>query len=213
MKNLCRGRRKFWQTVSFLVLFICLTSFHHPVDVLVLHIGAPYGKVLRDSTFPVETKTVVYPSDPPHPSSTWISTPVTVTFDDKQHGFTLPPTKFGAIGWSDFKAVTLSTSPMLETLPFAEAAELLEDLQRTFKQRGWTPEPAEGNDWLRTESVKDKQRLQAKLFDQVDGVILLVPHQYSLLLHIKCYARCDERNPETARYLIDVGLSEDFFSD
>jgi hypothetical protein len=102
---------------------------------------------------------------------------------------------------------------MLETLPFAQAVALLEDLQRTFKQRGWTPEAAEGNDWLKVESAEDKQRLQAKLFDQLDGVILLIPHKYSLILHIKCYARCDERNPETAKYLIDVGLGRDLFSE
>jgi len=89
----------------------------------------------------------------------------------------------------------------------------LDDLQTQLKKLGWMPEVAEGNDWIKVSSDEEKQRLQAKLFDQVDGVILLVPHQYSLLLHIKCYARCDERNPETARYLIDVGLSEDFFSD
>ncbi|RON21928.1 hypothetical protein BK660_10150 [Pseudomonas brassicacearum] len=177
------------------------------------HIGKNYDDVVRDSTFPVERETAVYPSEPPHPSSTWISSPVIITFDDKQHGFTLPATKFGAIGWSEFKAITLSTSPMLETLPFEQAIELLGELQKTLKQAGWVPETAEGNDWLKTENQKDKALLQAKLFDQMDGVILLIPHKYSLILHIKCYARCDERNSETAKYLIDVGLGEDHFSD
>lgn len=177
------------------------------------HIGKSYDDTALDSTFPVKDTTAIYPSEPPHPSSTWISTPVIITFDDKQHGFTLPATKFGAIGWSDFKAITLTTSPMLETLPFEQAVLLLDELQQKFKQVGWIPEPVEGNDWLKIETKEEKNRLQAKLFDQLDGVILLIPHKYSLILHIKCYARCDERNPETAKYLIDVGLGEDHFSD
>ena len=177
------------------------------------HIGKSYDDVVRDSTFPVKDETAIYPSEQPHPSSTWISTPVIITFDDKQHGFTLPVTKFGAIGWSEFKAITLTTSPMLETLPFEQAVTLLDELQQKFKQVGWTPAPVGGNEWLNIESKEDKVRLQTKLFDQLDGVILLVPHKYSLILHIKCYARCDERNPQTAKYLIDVGLGEDHFSD
>lgn len=198
---------------ALVLLYIGLTSFQYPLDFLVVHIGKHYESVVQDSTFPVTWKTAVYPSDPPHPSSTWISSPVIITFDDEQHGFTLPVTKFGAIGWSDFKAITLSTSPMLETLPFEQAVNLLGELQQMFKKAGWSPEAVEGNDWLKTETQEDKVRLQTKLFDQMDGVILLIPHKYSLFLHIKCYARCDERNPETAKYLIDVGFGEDHFSD
>ncbi|MHC8336798.1 hypothetical protein [Pseudomonas sp. HLT2-19-2] len=207
------------QRVLFFLVFICLTSFHHPFDFLNVYIGKPYREVARDSTFPVQGNTAIYPGDPnvakdpPHPSSTWISNPVVIQFDDPNYGFTLPATTFGAIGWSEFKAITLTTSPMLETLPFEQAVKLLDELQQKFKQVGWTPEPVEGNDWLQVETIEDRVRLKAKLFDQLDGVILLIPHKYSLLLHIKCYARCDERNPQTAKYLIDVGLSRDHFSD
>ncbi|WP_256578863.1 MULTISPECIES: hypothetical protein [unclassified Pseudomonas] len=182
-------------------------------DQITFRIGKTYDDVVQDSSFPVKDKTAIYPSTPPHPSSTWITSPVIITFDDSVHGFTLPVTKFGAIGWSDFKATTFTTSPMLETLPFEKAVKLLGDLQLMFKKAGWSPDAVEGNDWLKTETQEDRSRLQAKLFDQLDGVILLVPHKYSLILHIKCYARCDERNPDTARYLIDVGLGEDHFSD
>lgn len=181
-------------------------------ETISFRIGKTYDDVVRGSTFAVKDQTVIYPSDPPRPSSTWISTPVVITFDDKEHGFTLPPTKFGAIGWSDSKAITFSTSPMLETLPFDQAISLLGELQQTFKNAGWRPESVEGNDWLELETNEEKTHLQAKLFDQLDGVILLVPHKYSLILHIKCYERCDERNPKTAKYLIDVGFGEDHFS-
>ncbi|MHC8369507.1 hypothetical protein ACYZT2_01480 [Pseudomonas sp. MDT1-85] len=206
-------RNTYFAAAVALVTVILAFYFSRGPEQISFHIGKSYDDVVRDSTFPVKNETAIYPSEPPHPSSTWISTPVIITFDDKQHGFTLPPTKFGVIGWSEFKAITLSTSPMLETLPFEQAVKLLDELQQKFKQVGWAPEPVEGNDWLKIETKEDQVRLQAKLFDQLDGVILLIPHKYSLILHIKCYARCDERNPETAKYLIDVGMGEDLFSD
>ncbi|WP_223518921.1 hypothetical protein [Pseudomonas sp. GL-B-19] len=195
------------------MLFICLTSFHYPMDFLVIHIGKPYESVVRDSTFPVLRKTAIYPSEPPHPSSTWISTPVIFTFDDKQHGFTLPATKFGAIGWSDFKAITLTTSPMLETLLFDQLIVVLDQLQNQLKNAGWILWSADRNPWVKTATEADKRALQAELFDHVMVTVLLVPHRYSLALNVKCYARCDERDPKTAKYLIDVSVGADYFSE
>ncbi|WP_085606373.1 hypothetical protein [Pseudomonas sp. B31(2017)] len=183
------------------------------VDRISAHIGKPYTAVVKDSTFPVERKTAIYPSEPPEVDSTWISSPVVITFDDPEHGFTLPETVFGAVGYNKGKVDGITTSPMVETLPFDRTATLLVELQSMFKKAGWMPESVEGNDWIKVSSDEDRRQLQAKLFNQVDGVTLLIPHKYSLLLHIKCYARCDERNPETAKYLIDIGLSRDHFSD
>lgn len=123
MKSRSRRRRRCLQRAAFFILFICLTSVHYPVDFLNVSIGKPYREVVRDSTFPVEDDTAIDPGDPqdakdpPHLSSTWISNPVVIQFDDPDYGFTLPATTFGAIGWSEFKAITLTTSPMLETLP------------------------------------------------------------------------------------------------
>ncbi|MFP3562370.1 hypothetical protein SB861_68960, partial [Paraburkholderia sp. SIMBA_049] len=57
---------------------------------------------------------------------------------------------------SDFKAITLTTSPMLETLPFEQAVLLLDELQQKFKQVGWTPEPVEVNAWLKIETKEEK---------------------------------------------------------
>ncbi|MGF6126161.1 hypothetical protein QF019_001369 [Pseudomonas frederiksbergensis] len=206
-------RNIYGAVVVLLVAAALAFYFGRGPEQISFHIGKSFDNVVRDSTFPVKDETAIYPSDPPHPSSTWISTPVVINFDDKQHGFTLPATQFGAIGWSEFKAITLTTSPMMETVPFEQAVKLLDELQQMFKRAGWAPESAQGNDWLKTETEEDKVRLQAKLFEQLDGVILLIPHKYSLILHIKCYVRCDERNPETAKYLIDVGLGKDHFSD
>ncbi|RON38730.1 hypothetical protein BK666_28385 [Pseudomonas frederiksbergensis] len=206
-------RNSYGAVVVLLVAAALAFYFGRGPEHIAIHIGKSFDTVASDSTFPVKDETAIYPSDPPHPSSTWISTPVVITFDDKQHGFTLPATQFGAIGWSEFKAITLTTSPMMETVPFEQAVKLLDELQQMFKKAGWAPESVQGNDWLKIETDEDKVRLQAKLFEQLDGVILLIPHKYSLILHIKCYVRCDERNTETAKYLIDVGLGEDHFSD
>jgi hypothetical protein len=79
-----------------------------------LHIGKPYEDVLRDSTFPVKSNTAMRQTTPLVEDSTWITSPVIVKFDDPQHGFTLPPTKFGAIGYNNGRVTTLTTSPMLE---------------------------------------------------------------------------------------------------
>lgn len=213
MRNRQDWRSPCWRRAAFLMLLVCLTSFHYPMDFLVVHIGKPYAEVVKDSSFPVERKTAMYPSDPPKVDSTWISSPVVITFDDPDHGFTLPKTIYGAVGYTKGKVDGITTSPMVETLPFDQAVKLLEDLQSMFRDAHWLPEPVEGNDWIKVQSDNEKRQLQAKLFDQADGVILLVPHKYSLLMHIKCYARCDERDVKTARYLIDVGLSRDHFSD
>lgn len=213
MRGYCNRRGSCWRIVVFVLLFVCLTSFHYPMDFLTIHIGKPYESVVRESTFPVIRKTAIYPSEPPEVDSTWISSPVILKFDDPVHGFTLPATVFGAVGYQKERVTTISTSPMIETLPYGQTAKLLGDLQSMFRNAGWTPELAEGNDWIKVSSDEEKRQLQAKLFDQLDGVILLVPHRYSLIMHIKCYVRCDERDPKTARYLIDVGLGEDHFSD
>lgn len=206
-------RLAFAGTGIALVLAVVVAYSMSGVDRIYAHIGKPYAEVVKDSSFPVERKTAIYPSDPPKVDSTWISSPVVITFDDPEHGFTLPKTIYGAVGYTKGKVDGITTSPMVESLPFDKTAALLAELQTMFRNANWTPEPVEGNDWIKVQSDDERRQLQAKLFDQADGVILLVPHKYSLLMHIKCYARCDERNVKTARYLIDVGLSRDHFSD
>ncbi|MHC8336797.1 hypothetical protein [Pseudomonas sp. HLT2-19-2] len=183
------------------------------IDVLSVHVGKPYEEVVRDSTFSVQAKTAVYPSEPPHPSSTWISSPVVIRFDDPEHGFTLPPTKFGAVTYNKSKVATLTTSPMLETLAFEELLPLLDNMQTTLKEAGWTPRNGSDHAWLVTTNETDRNALQSKLFDQVVIVMLLIPHKYSLALNVKCYARCNERNPKTAKYLIDVSVGADYYSE
>jgi len=199
--------------VLFLGLIAYALSGPRPVDIISVHIGKPYVNVERDSTFSVKAKTAVYPSDPPEVDSTWISSPVVVKFDDPQYGFTLPPTKFGAVGYRKAKVSTITTSPMLETVSFDQLVPLIEQLQATLKEAGWQPRDREDNAWLSVDNEADRSALQKLLFDQVVLVMLLVPHKYGLALNVKCYARCDERDPKTAKYLIDVSVGKDYYSE
>ena len=202
----------FWKRPVFFALLLCITSFHYPMDILRVHIGKHYQSVQRDSTSHLEKNTAIYPSEPPHPSSTWISSPTVVEFDDPIHGFTLPPTKFGAVTYRNSKVATVTTSPMLETLPFDELVPLLERLQLMLKARGWAPRDADKHAWVEVPSDGERSALQSKLFNQVVIVLLQIPYKYTLALNVKCYVRCDERDPDTARYLIDVSIGSDNYN-
>lgn len=206
-----------WRMLFFLALLVVgsLIYSRWSTRTLSVHIGKPYELVVKDSSFPVEDKTAIYPGDPddpkdpPRPGSTWISSPTVIDFDDPAHGFKLPPTVFGAITYANKKVSTLTTSPMSETLPFAQALDRLVTVQDTLKSRGWKVEPLDNNDWFIVDSAVERERLRAKLFDQAVGIDLYVPGQYSLLLLIKCYARCDKGEPEAAKYLIDISVGRD----
>lgn len=195
------------------MLLVCLTTFHYPMDYLVVHIGKRYDETVADSTFDVPAHTVIYPGSPPHPSSAWISTPVIIHFDDPKHGFTLPVTKFVSIGFDEGKVSNITTSPMLETLPFDQLVVVLDQLQSQLENAGWVEWNTETNPWVNTADEASRKTLQAELFDHVMVTVLLIPHKYSLALNVKCYARCDERDPSTAKYLIDVSVGRDHFSD
>jgi hypothetical protein len=182
---------------------------------LSVHIGKPYEQVIKDSSFPVEEKTAIYPGDPNNakdprrPGSTWISSPTVIEFDDPAYGFKLPPTVFGAVTYGGQKVSTVTTSPMLETMPFTAAVDRLVDVQNTLKSGGWMLEPLENNDWFSVDSAAERERLQVKLFDQPVGIDLYVPGKYSLLLLIKCYGSCGTRDSVAAKYLIDISVGRD----
>ncbi|MDI2592966.1 hypothetical protein POF45_16235 [Pseudomonas sp. 681] len=208
-------RKLLWILLIALSIFLTIYVFRElkAINTISVHVGKSYEDVVQDSTFSVKSKTVMYPSDPPEVDSTWISSPVIVQFDDPQHGFTLPPTKFGAVGYYKEKVSTITTSPMLETLPFDQLVPLLSHLQEMLKGAGWIPRDNENHAWLKVNSESERTALQSLLFDQVVVVMLLIPHKYGLALNVKCYARCDERDPQTAKYLIDVSVGSDYYSE
>lgn len=208
---------KYWPTLlltSLLIPGYLVYSSWKP-KILSVHIGKTYEQVISDSTFPVESSTAIYPGDPddpedpPRPGSTWISNPTVIEFDDATHGFKLPPTVFGAVTYSNFKVATLTTSPMSKTMPFGQAVEHLQYLQNMLKKQQWKLEIGEKNTWFKIESTAERVTLQESLFDQANSVNLYIPGKYALLLAIKCYTKCTERNPNTAKYLIDISVGSD----
>jgi hypothetical protein len=73
-----------------------------PTTTLSLRIGETYDDVIKGSTYPVVRNSVPPSEKPYYGGSTWISTPaVVIVFNDPEHGFTLPPTKFAGIGYGD----------------------------------------------------------------------------------------------------------------
>ena len=199
--------------VALAVLIVYLNRESGEVGTISLHIGKSYKDILRDSTFPVKSETVVRATTPPVEDSTWITRPAIVKFDDPKHGFTLPPTKFAVVGYGDGKVTTFRTSPMLETLPFDQLIPLLDHVQEMLKSAGWIPKDDNENyTWIKTGSEADRKALQSLLFRKAVTATLLIPRKYGMSLIVKCYARCAERDPNTAKYLIDVSVGEDFSS-
>jgi len=197
--------------VVLAVLIVYLNRESREVGTISLHIGKPYKDILRDSTFPVKSETVVRATTPPVEDSTWITRPAIVKFDDPRHGFTLPPTKFAVVGYGDGKVTTFRTSPMLETLPFDQLIPLLDHVQEMLKSAGWRPKDDNENyTWIKTGSEADRKALQSLLFRKAVTATLLIPRKYGMSLIVKCYARCAERDPNTARYLIDVSVGRDY---
>ena len=196
--------------ITLVTLIFYLNYSIQKISTISLHVGKSYADILQDSTFPVKSKTVIRQTEPPVEDSTWITSPVIVKFDDPQHSFILPPTKLLAVGYSEGKVTTFTTSPMLETLPFDQLIPLLDHIQQMLKKSGWIPEfEGERHSWFKIESEADRNALQSLLFKQAVTAALLVPRKYGMSLIVKCYARCDERDPNTARYLIDVSVGRD----
>lgn len=196
--------------VVSLPIILYILSSSRETDTISLHIGKHYEDIIRDSTFPVRSETVIRPTLPPEEDSTWFTDPVIIEFDDSEHGFILPPTRFGAVGYYDGRVTTITTSPMLETLTFDQLIPLVKHLQEMLKKSRWMPENVHNYTWLKLDNDIEKNALQQLLFNHIALVMLRVPEKYSLALNVKCYIRCEERNPKTARYLIDISVGRDF---
>lgn len=207
------SKKRVWIILAAALTAAAIAYSNWSTDTLRVHIGKTYEETVADSTFGVPAHTVIYPGNPPHPSSAWISTPVIIHFDDPEHAFTLPVTRFGSIGFDEGKVSNMTTSPMLETLPFDQLIVVLDQLQSQLRNAGWAEWNSETNPWLNTADEASRKTLQAELFDHVMVTVLLIPHKYSLALNVKCYARCDERDPKTAKYLIDVSVGKDYYSE
>jgi hypothetical protein len=182
--------------------------------VLSFRLGQTFEQVVRDSTFPALEHSNRPADDPGGDKfgAIWVTEPaVTIRFTDPRHGFTLPPTKFAALTFSENQAVSLATSPMLDPLPFDDAVAILENLQNQFKAGGWEP-------WEKNDSVwfdltpEGKQRLHARMFESgySQEATLRIPKLYGMIFRLKCSEGCWTREPPYL-FLIDIGLGDDVY--
>lgn len=180
--------------------------------VLSFRLGQSFEEVARNSTYPVMERSNLPAEDPGGGQfgETWVTEPaVIIRFTDPEHGFTLPPTNFAALGFDHNVAATLSTSPMLKKLPFDEAIAVLENLQNQFKAGGWEPYKGDDSDWFDL-TPEGKKRLYARMFEPgyAQEASLRIPKRYGMTFRLKCAEGCWTREPPY-KFLIDVGVGVD----
>jgi hypothetical protein len=199
---------------SITVVLWCYFRVFQPT-VLAFHLGQTFEQVAANSTYPVIAH-ANRPADAPGDhkfGAIWVTAPaVIIRFTDPEHGFTLPATKFAALTFSENKAVTLATSPMLDPLPFDEAVTVLENLQNQFKAGGWEPWTRNDSTWFDL-TPEGKKRLYERMFEPgyyMQTAVLRIPGKYGLTFRLECNEGCWTKEPPY-RFLIDIGLSEDVF--
>jgi hypothetical protein len=180
--------------------------------ILSFHVGESFEDVVRNSTYPVMARSNLPEEDPSGGKfgGTWVTEPaVIIRFNDPEHGFTLPPTKFAALAFDHNLASTLATSPMLDALPFDEAVAVLENLQNQFKAGGWTPWEGDGSTWFDL-TPEGKKRLYERMFEPgySQSAELRIPRKYSITFRFKCEEGCWTREPPY-KFLVDVGVGGD----
>jgi hypothetical protein len=148
--------------------------------------------------------------EPLQAGATFVTEPaVILQFDDRKHGFKLPPTKFAMVGYRNNKVVTVAASPMLEKLPFDQAVATLENLQNQFKAGGWEPWIDDGSKWFDL-TAEGKKQLYARMFQAgfSQEATLRVPDKYGMTFRFWCAAGCATGQPPNL-FMIDVGVSRD----
>ena len=178
---------------------------------LSLRVGQSFQEVVKASTYPVMQRSAIPEAETGMAGVTAVTEPaVILCFNDPQHGFILPPTKFALVGYGHNVVETLSTSPMLDKLPFDQAVAVLENLQNQFKAGGWEPWTGDGSKWFDL-TPEGKKRLYRRMFEPgySQSAELRVPKKYGMVFRLKCTDGCwpGEKPPEL--FLIDVGLSPD----
>jgi hypothetical protein len=187
-------------------LYVRLTS----TTVLAVQIDWHFEKVVKNSTYPVLKNSTIPRAEFEGSGVVWVTKPaVIIKYDDPDNGFILPPTKFAAINFTDYRADVINTSPMLEALPFDRAAEILEQVQRQLKVAGWQPLEENNERWLDL-----SQQGRAELRIHGGSTELVVPKRnLSMYLNFKCFAGNCNSPDGTARYLIDLSLGKKSYSD
>lgn len=179
--------------------------------VLSVRVGQSFEEVVKASTYPV----LQHSNQPSETASlagdTFVTEPaVIVCFNDPQHGFALPPTKFALVGYEHNVVDTVSTSPMLDKLPFNQAVAVLENLQNQLKAGGWEPWKADGSTWFDLTRA-GKKRLYQRMFEPgySQTAELRVPKKYEMTFRLKCTDGCWPGEQPPYLFLIDVGVGSD----
>lgn len=179
--------------------------------ILSFKVGQSFEEVVKASTYPVIEHSNK-PSDTAHLSGdTFVTQPaVTLCFNDPEHGFALPPTKFALIGYAHNVVATASTSPMLDKLPFEQAVAILENLQNQFKAGGWEPWARDGSTWFDL-TPEGKKRLYRRMFEPGynQSALLRVPKKYEMTFRLKCTDGCWPGEQPPYLFLIDIGIGSD----
>lgn len=166
---------------------------------LSLGVGQRFEEVVNASTYPVMQRSAVPEAETGMAGVTAVTEPaVILCFNDPEHGFTLPPTKFALVGYTHNVVATVSTSPMPEK-PFDQAIAVLENLQNQSKAGGWEP-------W-------GKKRLYQRMFKPgfSQSAELRVPRKYSVTFPLKCTDGCWPGEKPPYLFLIDIGVGSDTF--
>lgn len=207
-----KGLHRLLVLAGGLVLVAAWWHSHMPEPTLLsFRPGQAFEGVVKDSTFPVLTKSNIPDSDTGW-GGTWVTEPaVIVRLNDLEHGFTLPPTKFAALLFQRNVVSTLATSPMLDELPFDEAIVILENLQNQFKVGGWEPWERDDSAWFDL-TPEGKKRLYERMFEPgyAQEASLRIPKLYGMTFRLKCTEGCWTREPPY-KFLIDVGVGRDVF--
>lgn len=178
---------------------------------LSFRIGQSFDAVVETSTYAVVQNSLVPREELDYSGGTFVTEPaVALCFNDPQHGFILPPTKFALVAFAQNVVVTMSTSPSLEKLPFDRAVLILEDLQNQFKAGGWEPWKVDGSVWFDL-TPEGRKRLYQRMFEPgySQSAELRVPKKYGMTFRLKCTDGCwpDEKPPYL--FLVDVGVGSD----
>lgn len=179
--------------------------------ILSFRLGQSFEEVVKASTYPVMQRSAVPEPDTGMAGVTAVTEPaVILCFNDPQHGFVLPPTKFALVGYMDNVVADVSTSPMLDKLPFDQAVAILENLQNQFKAGGWEPWTVDGSKWFDL-TPEGKKRLYQRMFEPgySQSAELRVPKKYGMVFRLKCMDGCEPGEQPPTLFLIDVGLSGD----
>lgn len=194
--------------IGIVYAYACLRQ--PETTVLSLRVGQPFVEAVRESTYPLLEAEYGNPENYKDGNGwTYVTEPaVIIKFNDPVHGFVLPPTKFAAIGYVEKKVSTISTTPMLDKLPFDQAVALLENLQNQFKAGGWEPWEGDGSKWFDF-SPAGKKELYATMFKYLaQSAELRVPNKYSITFRLWCASGCATREPPYL-FLIDIGVGHD----